>query len=109
MKKLMSFLMCLLLLFLLGTNPSTSEFTSWYVDQCAADFIVPLPDQLCDAFAQFLESYVERSNYGFCSVYTFHGITTVGIADRFFPLDELSIQFEDLRSSFETWYAEFAD
>lgn len=109
MKKLMSFLLCLLLLFLLFTNPSTSEFTSWYVDQCAADFIIPIPDQVCEAFAQFLESYVERSNYGFCSVYSFYGVTTVGICDRFFPLDELSVQFVDLLATFDDWYAQFAD
>lgn len=109
MKKLMSFLLCLLVLFLLATNPSTGDFTSWYVEQCVSDSILPLPDQVCDAFAQYLESDVKCSNYGLCSVYTYRGSMTLGIGQNFFPMDELATQFETLRSSYDNWSAQFDD
>lgn len=108
MKQFLSrLLIAALLLFLFSSNPTTEEFAHWYVSESFSDAAVPVPEVLADAFAQHLADGSQRSNYLLCSVFTYNGSMTLGIGNRFFPVAELSQQFEALQSEFSAWAEQY--
>ena len=108
MKTLFRCLMCLVLAFLILTNPTTGAFTSWYVDETLADCPISIPERCEDAFAQYLEKDTECSNYVLCSIYTYGNSMTLGIGGRFFPLDDLNAQLEGLIGEYSDWTARYS-
>ena len=106
MKKIISVLLVVVLLaFLVISNPTSEEFGRWYAQKCfpEADNAV---DQLMENFTQYLAQGAVRKDYLVCSVYTYDGHTTLGIALQFIPVDELSGQVTDLRAGFAAWLEE---
>lgn len=104
MKQFLSLLLSVALLcFLCVTNPTTDEFADWYADQSLDDMSASVSGQISDAYAQFLALDTQRSDYLFCSVFTYHGNKTLGIGLMFFPVDSLQEQLGALRSGYASW------
>ena len=108
MKKFIArLLIVVLLVFCFLTNPSTEEYAAWSAAESLDGISAfPLSDRIEGAFAQYLELRTERTDYLFCSLYNYNGSMTLGIAHRFFPLDELNTQIETLRADFTAWAEE---
>ena len=106
MKDLISLLLAAALVaFLAISNPTTEEFAQWYAVQCSEGGDTPL-DSIKDGFTEYLAQRAVRDNYLVCSVYTYDGHATLGIALQFIPVDGLSEQVADLRADYAQWLKE---
>ena len=103
MKKIISLLLAVVLIaFLAISNPTSEEFARWYAQQCSDDNGGTI-GQIKDGFTEYLAQRADRDDYLICSVYTYDGHTTLGIALQFIPVDELSVQVADLRADYADW------
>ena len=108
MKKLISLLLAAALIaFLVISNPTTKEFGRWYARQCTEEDSGALSN-IKEGFTEYLAQRAIRDDYLICSVYTYDGHTTLGIALQFIPVDELSDQAADLRADYAEWLEENA-
>lgn len=103
MKKMVSLLLAAALFaFLVISNPTAEEFGRWYARQCHDEDGGAI-GQVKEGFTEYLAQRAERDDYLICSVYTYDGHTTLGIALQFIPVDELSVQAADLRADYAQW------
>ncbi len=106
MKKFISLLLVVALLsFLYVTNPTTEEFAAWYTEQAedALPANATILDQVFTSFRGLLAETAQRDDFLFGSLFTYNGHRTLGIGLMFFPLDSLSDQVQDLRSTYADW------
>lgn len=92
-----------MLCFLVVSNPTTEEFSQWHARQCYPEESGNALDQFLEGMTQYLAQGAVRDNYLVCSVYTYNGHTTLGIALQFIPVDSLSDQISDLREGYAAW------
>ena len=98
MKKLISLVLAAVLLaFLILTNPTTEEYTSWYATQVLADAPDGVFEQAVDLVGERLIAETERTDYLICSVFTFRGRQVLGIGQSFFPAEPIALQPELLQ------------
>lgn len=90
-------LLTTLFFFLLLTNPTTDEYTSWYVTQVLADAPDGVFEQAVDLVGERLITETERTDYLICSVFTFRGRQVLGIGQSFFPAEPIALQPELLQ------------
>ena len=104
MKNLICIILTILILcFLFVTNPTTDEYIEWYTQQTLSELPETMNNSISGLFIAQMAQRAERSDYLFCSVYTYNDHTTVGIAMRFFPVDDLTQQIAMLRSEYAAW------
>ena len=60
-------------------------------------------DQVFTSFRGLLAETAQRDDFLFGSLFTYNGHRTLGIGLMFFPLDSLSDQVQDLRSTYADW------
>mgnify|MGYP003295167427 CR=1 FL=1 len=103
MKTIISLLLLAVIIFLFLTNPTSEEYISWYVNESLSDLPDADFDRTGDVFCSYVRRQVRRSDYLFCSVFTYRSHTTLGIGLNFIPIDALSEQAADLRSTYADW------
>lgn len=103
MKSVISLMLFAVIALLCLTNPTSEDYVSWYLNESLADLPDDDFDRTGDVFGSYVRRRVRRSDYLFCSVFTYEGRTTLGLGMTFFPIDSLGSQRELLRSDYTDW------
>lgn len=103
MKTIISLLLFAVIAFLCLTNPTSEEYLSWYINESLSDLSDDAFELAGDVFCSHVRRRVQRSDYLFCSVFTYEGRTTLGIGLTFIPIDSLGSQAELLRTDYTAW------